>query len=613
MTSNEIKKLSDYAHSRLRTEMYLGSRSPHTQQVLMYEGDKPILEETTWVPATFTAFREIFDNALDEVIGHGHGNRVDIDYDETTGVTSVSDNGRGIPFDLDPVEGIHKATMVMTSARAGRNFGDRGEVAGTNGIGASAVNFCSEWYKMDITRDNKKFTQEFNEGNAVIDDLIIKDPVIRELKSDKTGTKISFKLSDTVFGSRLLPLKFVRSRVYEVAAINASVHFYFNGERIRVKPTIEKTLFEKDKLITLEVKEEGFRSKFLVKPGFHEGGDFYHSVVNNIPALNGGHHIDAFRRGFIAGILAALEKEAKRRKLTPNRSDVNEGLLVFNITQMKAPNFDSQSKTRLINEEAGKLVSKMLSDENLFKDIVRKHKEWVDEIFERTSERTNRKDADDLAKASKKLSRKKVPKLTDATSVRRSDCILFLAEGDCLEENTPILVLQGDETFGTLPVKDIRPGDKVLTHENRIRSVTNIAHKVSDGIKFSLKNGETLTVSPTHKMLAYSKSKQQVDWVPAGLLNLAEYQLIRSKLVDINGFWEIQTINRTDDPTYALEINTVDAQGVPLVMQSSLTHKFAVFDMDRLLFEMITAEQLNPERHCLVAISYPTVEVQNEI
>ncbi len=612
MTSNEIKKLSDYAHSRLRTEMYLGSRSQHTQQVLLFENDKPILEEVTWVPAAFTAFREILDNALDEVVGHSQGNRIDIEYDEITGITSVSDNGRGIPFDIDPVEKVHKATMVMTSARAGRNFGDRGEVAGTNGIGASAVNFCSEWYKMDIVRDNKKFTQEFHEGNAVIDDLQIKAPNIRELKSDKTGTKISFKLSETVFPTRLLPLKFIRSRVYEIAAINASVHIYFNGERIKVKPTIEKTLFEKDKLISLEVNEDGFRSKFLVKPNFHEGGDFYHSIVNNIPALNGGHHIDAFRRGFIAGILNALEREAKRRKLTPNRSDVNEGLLVLNITTMKAPNFDSQSKTRLINEEAGKYVTKLLSDENIFKDIVRKNKEWVEEIFERTAERTNRKDAEDLVKAGKKLSRKKVPKLTDATSVRRTDCILFLAEGDCLGADTPVMVLEG-ESFGTKAIKDIRPDDLVLTHENRIRKVTNIAHKVSDGIKLALKNGETLTVSPTHKMLAYSKAKQQVDWVPAGLLNLSEYQLVRSKLVDINGFWEIQEIVKTDDPTYALELRVVDDQGKPMALQSSLTHKFAVFDMNRILFEMITADQLNPDVHCLVAISYPAVEVQHEV
>ena len=65
---SEIEKLSDFQHARHRTEMYLSSRDPHTQVVLEYDDGKPVPRESTWVPAVFVAFREIFDNALDEVI-----------------------------------------------------------------------------------------------------------------------------------------------------------------------------------------------------------------------------------------------------------------------------------------------------------------------------------------------------------------------------------------------------------------------------------------------------------------------------------------------------------------------------------------------------------------
>jgi len=608
--SEDIKKLSDYSHSRLRTEMYLGSRSLHTQEVLLYKDGVPVLEEVSWVPAVFTAFREVFDNALDEVVGHGHGNRIDVEYDEATGIVAVTDNGRGIPIDKGD-DGIHKATLAMSEARAGRNFGERKEVAGTNGIGAAVVNFCSEWFKLEIVRDNKKFVQEFTEGNAVMDTLQIKTPTIREIKADRTGTKVSFKLSNEVFKDKRLPERFIRSRVFEVAVINNWIQFYYNGERIRVRPSVEKTLFEKDKVIVIETKEEGFKTKFIVKPDFHEGSDFYHSVVNNIPALNGGHHIDAFRRGFISGILTGLERESKRRKLTPNRSDVNEGLLVLNITQMNAPNFDSQSKTRLINEEAGKIVTKMLTNEDLFKDIIRKNKDWIDSIFERCAERTHKKDADDLAKAGKKLSRKKVPKLTDATSPKRADCILFLAEGDCIHENTLVLKLDG-ENFGTTEVKHIRVGDQLLTHENRIRSVLNISTKVTNGIQFNLRNGTSITVSPKHRMLAYSKLEQSIAWVEAEHLTL-DHQLVRSKVVDVNGFWELKEITRTTDPIYPLTLKVTDTDDVDVVLQSSLTHRFAVFDMERQLFEMLPAEQLKLGTHCLIAVVYTGMEAANAV
>ncbi len=133
---------------------------------------------------------------------------------------------------------------------------------------------------------------------------------------------------------------------------------------------------------------------------------------------------------FYHELLDALSRESKRRKLKPNRSDLNDGLLIFNITRMTAPNFDSQSKTRLINDDVVKIIKNHLEDKKVLKSIVSKNKEWIEEIFERCASRTQKKDASEVSKLAKKLLRGKVPELTDAVGKDRSKCILFLAEGN---------------------------------------------------------------------------------------------------------------------------------------------------------------------------------------
>lgn len=426
MTDN-IKKLSDYEHVRLRTEMYLGSRSPHTQEIVSYDDGKPILKQFTWTPAVFTAFREVLDNALDEVLGHGYGDKISVDYDDTTRQFTISDNGRGIPIDWDESENMHKVTMVLSHTRAGRNFGERTEVAGTNGIGASAVNFCSKIFQVQIKRDGKKFTQKFVEGES---ELQIDPPKIKLLTKEESGTEITFILSDKVFNSYELPLQFIADRLYEVAVFNPQLTVYFNGQRIKIGATAEKSLFGKEKIMKFDINQANFRSTFFVKPNFNtNSSEYMFSFVNNVPAFNGGSHMDAFKKQFISGVLESLTKESRKRKLTPNRSDVNDGLLILNCTRMHAPNFDSQSKTRLINEEPAKIINGFMTVDEISK-MLKKHSDWVDEIFERCAIRTNKKELSEIASANKKVSRRKIPKLRDATSSDRQNCILILAEGD---------------------------------------------------------------------------------------------------------------------------------------------------------------------------------------
>lgn len=427
-TSKEWKKLNDFQHARKRNEMYFGSRDPHTQVVLEYDGGKPIPRSNTWIPAVFTAFREVLDNALDEVVTHGHGDRVDVTYDPASMVFSVTDNGRGIPINFDDEEQQYAATVLLSETKAGRNFEDRGNSRGMNGIGASVVNFCSEYFTLDITRDKKNFIQRFTEGDG--EQLTIEPPMILPSSKKGTGTRVEFKLSSKVFPKMDLPESFVRARVFEVALCYPQIKVFYNGRRVETKGSVEKTLFANTKPINFTVREDGFVSQFWLVPGFiSDGGELSHSLVNAIPAFNGGVHVDAFKSKFFSGLIQALEPTSKRRKLTPNRSDIADGMFVFNITEMDSPSFDSQNKTRLINEGSATIVRRAMDDPDFFKKVIRNHPEWIEDIYRRCAERTQKKDDAETAKLAKKTLRLKVEDLEDASGSDRSQCILFLAEG----------------------------------------------------------------------------------------------------------------------------------------------------------------------------------------
>jgi len=450
MSNNDIRKLSDGDHIRLRTEMYLGSRSPHTQTVINWTGKQLEAQEVTWTPAMYCAFREIFDNALDEVIGHSSGSRIDVSYDESSAKFSVKDDGRGIPIDWDENENMHKATMVLVYPRAGRNFGERGEVRGTNGIGSSATIHCCETSTVTVYRDGNKFTQTFSEPNAVVKDLQVSEPKITK-SSGKSGTELTFTLSKSVFKHRILPTSFVQARVYEVAANHPNIKFTFNGEKVTVKNTVEKTFFSDKSFIKIVSEADKFLSTFYLVPNFSAEGEYVHSTVNDIPAFNGGHHIDVFKRVFFSNLLKSLEKESRRRGLTPNRSDIQEGILVYNVTQMHAPNFDSQNKTRLINEDVEAHIRVALDDEKLYKRISRDHKEWIDQIYARCAARTQKKDDAETAKLARKVLRAKVPKLMDATGKDRTKCILLITEGDSAVSS--VAAVRDPDVHGGLPLR----------------------------------------------------------------------------------------------------------------------------------------------------------------
>lgn len=435
----EWEKLTPYQQVRLRTEWVFGSRDPHTQTVLEYETE-PRMVETTWVPALFTCFREILDNALDEVVTHGRGNRIDVAYDANDLTFSVADNGRGIPIEWSDEHKNYAATILLSEMMSGRNFiAERGETRGLNGIGAKGVNYCAEWFKVEITRDKKQFIQTFNEGT----ELEIGEPTIWPITGKKSGTKITCKLSSRVFPDRRLPERFIAARLREIALCYPKLHLTYNNEKISGGVQFGAP-------IEFTIADERFNSRFWLVPDFVADGDFAFSLVNAIPLFNGGTHIDAFRRHFYTGLLNDLDRENRRRKLIPNRADVSDGLLIYNVTEMANPSFDSQSKTRLINEPVANIMRDALTSPEFFKDIIRKHSTWIDSIYERCAKRTKDKDEKETARKAKRNLRQKIEDLEDACGHDRSKCILFLAEGDSAISG--LVKARDPELHGGLPL-----------------------------------------------------------------------------------------------------------------------------------------------------------------
>jgi DNA gyrase/topoisomerase IV subunit B len=597
-TTDEIVKLSDYAHHRLRTEMYLGSRNLHTQTVINWKNNQLIAEEISWTPAVYCAFREIFDNSLDEVIGHGHGSKIDVTYDPKTLTFSVADDGRGIPIDWDENERMHKATIALTQARAGRNFGERQEVRGTNGIGASVVVSCSKEFSIDIKRDGKRFQQTFKEGTDLLPDLDISEPRIFK-SSMKSGTETAFTLSSTVFPKAHLPIDFVYARVYEVAANHPNIKFTFNGQKITVAKSVDKTFFSQKKPIIVSINQEKFVSNYYLIPNFADEGEFLHSTVNDIPAFNGGQHIDTFKRLFFSGILKALERESSKRGLTPNRSDIAEGLLIYNTTVMHAPNFDSQSKTRLINDEVDKYIKNTLENDITFKDIIKHNKEWIDTVYARCAARTQKKDDADVAKANRKLLRNKVPKLLDATSKERTKCILLICEGDCVAEDTEIAIFE-DGKFSRKKIKDIQLGDLVLTHKGRIKPVCNKQAKITDGITITTSSGKILKISLEHKIPVYNIQLNQYEIVKGKDLDKSKHKLFSSIINMDSTFFEIISVNDFDDKKFNKSISFTNG----VINQTCITsenHLFSVLNICTATIEKVAAKNLDIDIHLLMA------------
>ena len=379
---------------------------------------------------------EILDNSVDEVLA-GYGNKITIEINKDDSIT-VTDEGRGIPVDIHPTEGISSATVVLTVLHAGGKFDSQTykTSGGLHGVGASVVNALSSYLNLIICREGKKYQQEFERGKPLYD--------LKEIgKCKQTGTSITFKPDETIFKeTTTFKEELIIDRIKALTYLNKGLKIIL----INHKTNETKEFYSENGLIDF-IREEVPQNNQLIEPIFIKGeeGDIqlecvfvYEkgfnkkilSFVNNVVTPEGGTHETGVMNAFIRSFTDALKNNSKTKGLTAE--DIKEGLHSIISIRIPNPEFRGQTKGKLNNPEA-RTVSYQ---------IVKKYMEnWIEENpknFEKLVKKfITAKKAREAAKRSREIVQKAdnsigtMPgKLADCRTKDRSKAELFLVEGD---------------------------------------------------------------------------------------------------------------------------------------------------------------------------------------
>ncbi len=384
--------------------------------------------------------QEVIDNSVDEAIA-GHASAVTVIL-HADGSLSVEDNGRGMPVDLHPEEGISGVELILTRLHAGGKFSDRNYrfSGGLHGVGVSVVNALSSHLEVWIKRGGKEYNMAFASGDKV-SDLEEIGPAPRRA----TGTTLRFWPDPRYFDSP----KFSASRLKHVlrakAVLCPGLKVAFTDEA-----TGEQVIWHYEDGFTDYLKEALGRVPLLPDPPFvghvsgereaidwalawlPEGGEpVAESYVNLIPTPQGGTHVNGLR----GGLTDAVREFCEFRNLVPRGlriapEDVWEGCCYVLSVKMQDPQFSGQTKERLSSRECAVFVAGVVKD--TLSLWLNQHSETGERIAQLAL--TN---AQKRLRASRKVVRKQVTsgpalpgKLTDCTGQDLARTELFLVEGD---------------------------------------------------------------------------------------------------------------------------------------------------------------------------------------
>jgi DNA gyrase subunit B len=328
---------------------------------------------------------EVVDNAIDEALaGHCDDIKVIIHGDNSI---SVSDNGRGIPVGIkfdDKFEPKRSAAeIVMTVLHAGGKFNQNSYKVsgGLHGVGVSCVNGLSEWLKLTISRDGKKYGLEFARG-AVKDRLIevqngVEVSPLRVLgETRKRGTEVHFLADKEIFGNVEFHYEILAKRLRELSFLNNGVKIELIDQRTGksenfahsggVRGFVEYMNKSKSVLHPKPFYAEGASGNVAVEVSM-QWNDSYSEVVqcftNNIPQRDGGTHLTGLRMAMTRVINKYIEENelAKKAKVDTSGDDMREGLTCVLSVKVPEPKFSSQTKDKLVSSEVQPAVQEVVA------------------------------------------------------------------------------------------------------------------------------------------------------------------------------------------------------------------------------------------------------------
>lgn len=461
--AEDLEHLSDLEHVRERPSMYIGDTGPRG------------LHHTVF---------EVVDNSIDEAMA-GYADTISVTINVDGSVT-VEDNGRGIPVEEHPDLGCSTLQGVMTVLKFGGKFskGAYQTSGGLHGVGVTVVNFLSEWAEVEVRRDGHIYQQEYERG-------VPTNEVRRIGKTDRRGTKTTFKPDPQIFKSTKFSYNTLLKRLQELAFLNRGVTIVFRDQRTDDEETFcyEKGLIEFVEY--LNRASEPVHADILYLSGVFdeveiemamqyssEYTESFHSYVNNIPTTEGGTHVSGFRAALTRTINSYGRKQNIYKDLVPSGDDFREGLTCVLSLRVPNPQFEGQTKTKLGNGEVEGIVNSAVGEflSRFFEENPRTAKAVAQKGLVAAEARESARKARQLIRERKgALSGGGLPgKLRDCTSREVEKCELYLVEGDSaggsaeggrMREYQAILPLRG-KIINAYKWRE----DKVLANEE-VRSI----------------------------------------------------------------------------------------------------------------------------------------------
>ena len=346
----EIQVLEGLEAVRKRPGMYIGSTSASGLHHLVYE---------------------IVDNAIDEALA-GYCSEITVTINPGNSIT-VTDNGRGIPVDIQPQTGKPALEVVYTILHAGGKFGGGGYKVsgGLHGVGASVVNACSEWLEVRVHKNGKIYEMKFSRGKVTQSMTIIGD-------TDRTGTEVVFQPDPEMFEELVYDYETLHRRMREQAFLNAGLKItitdarpgqeqseamcYEGGIREFVSFINENKTPVHDQVVYMAGEKDDAMAEVALQytDGYNE---IIVSFANNIHTPEGGMHEEGFKRA-ITTVLNSYGRKMKLLKEDEKVSgdDCREGLTCIISVKLTEAQFEGQTKAKLGNSEIRTLVNAVVTE-----------------------------------------------------------------------------------------------------------------------------------------------------------------------------------------------------------------------------------------------------------
>jgi DNA gyrase subunit B len=420
-----IRVLDDIEHVRTRPGMYIGGNNTKGLHHLVYE---------------------IVDNSIDEALA-GYCKVISVKINADGSVT-VIDDGRGIPVGIHPEAKIPTVEVVLATLGAGGKFDHTEGSAyrtsgGLHGVGASVVNFLSEWLEVEVRREGKVHHMEFERGRKATD-LKVVPPVGW---TSPTGTKITFKPDHEIFPEIEYKYEVLANRLRELAYLNEGIHIVMEDERTGKKEEFKyseglrefvRSLNEGKNTLTqiISFHKEDPTSRLIVDVAMQYNDGYSETILtfaNNINNHDGGTHMSGYKTALTGTINRYAESAKLMKDVRPSGDDVREGLVAIISVKLPEPQFESQTKDKLLNLDVESFVQQAVNERlgSFFEENPKEARAIFEKGMMAAEAREAARKARELTRRKNSLEGGSLPgKLADCRSRSNEDTELFLVEGD---------------------------------------------------------------------------------------------------------------------------------------------------------------------------------------